>query len=57
MEPRARYFDLIREMRDRYDHRLRLVQYARQHGIKAGARNQPIAPTRRFEIPLVAEAA
>jgi transposase len=38
MDPPARYFDLIREMRDAYNHRLRLVQYARQHGIKAAAR-------------------
>src|ERR1700736_1623694 len=34
----ARYFDLVREMRDAYNHRLRLVQYARQHGIKPTAR-------------------
>lgn len=38
MDPPARYFDLIREMRDRYNHCLRLVQYARQSGIKAAAR-------------------
>ena len=38
MEPPVRYFDLIREMRDRYNHRLRLVQYARRCGIKAAAR-------------------
>src|SRR6266478_1537908 len=34
----ARYFDLVREMRDAYNHRLRLVQSARQHGIKPTAR-------------------
>jgi transposase len=34
----ARYFDLVREMRDAYNHRLRLVQFARQHGIKPAAR-------------------
>src|SRR5216684_7324854 len=34
----ARYFDLVREMRDAYNHRLRLVQFARQHGIKPTAR-------------------
>ncbi len=34
----ARYFDLVREMRDAYNHRLRLVQYARQYGIKPTAR-------------------
>ena len=38
MEPPVRYFDLIREMRDRYNHRLRLVQYARRGGIKPAAR-------------------
>ena len=31
-------FDLVREMRDAYNHRLRLVQHARQHGIKPAAR-------------------
>jgi len=34
----APYYDLIREMRDAYNHRLRLVQYARGHGIKPAAR-------------------
>src|SRR5580692_7607946 len=34
----APYFDLVREMRDAYNHRLRLVQHARQHGIKPAAR-------------------
>src|SRR6266436_9854514 len=34
----APYFDLVREMRDAYNHRLRLVQHARQHGIKPTAR-------------------
>ena len=34
----ARYFDLVREMRDAYNHRLRLVESARQRGIKATAR-------------------
>src|SRR5580692_901203 len=33
----APYFDLVREMRDAYNHRLRLVQHARQHGIKPAA--------------------
>jgi transposase len=36
--PIARYFALIREMRDAYNHRLRLVQHARQYGIKPTAR-------------------
>ena len=31
-------FDLVREMKDAYNHRLQLVQYARQHGIKPTAR-------------------
>src|SRR5258708_12428630 len=34
----TRYFDLVREMRDAYNHRLRLVQHARQRGIKPTAR-------------------
>ncbi len=34
----ARYFDLVREMRDAYNHRLRLVESAQQRGIKATAR-------------------
>ena len=34
----ARYFDLVREMRDAYNHRLRLVESARQRGIKPTAR-------------------
>ncbi len=34
----ARYFDLVREMRDAYNHRLRLVESARQHGRKPTVR-------------------
>lgn len=34
----AVYFDLIREMKDAYNHRLRLVESARQRGIKSTAR-------------------
>lgn len=34
----ARYFDLIREMRNAYNHRLRLVESVRQRGIKPTAR-------------------
>lgn len=34
----APYFDLIREMRDAYNHRLRLVESARARGIKPTAR-------------------
>jgi transposase len=34
----ARYFDLIREMRDAYNHRLRLVESVRQRGVKPTAR-------------------
>jgi hypothetical protein len=34
----APYFDLVREMKDAYNHRLRLVQSARQIGIKPSAR-------------------
>jgi transposase len=51
----APYYDLVREMRDAYNHRLRLVEYARQHGLKAAARAfQTTRPTvrkwlRRFQ--------
>lgn len=34
----ARYFDLVREMKDAYNHRLRLVESARQRGVKPTAR-------------------
>jgi transposase len=34
----APYYDLVGEMRDAYNHRLRLVEYARQHGLKPAAR-------------------
>jgi transposase len=34
----APYFDLVREMKNAYNHRLRLVQHARQLGIKPTAR-------------------
>jgi transposase len=34
----ARYFDLVREMRNAYNHRLRLAESAQQRGIKATAR-------------------
>ena len=44
----APYFDLIREMKDAYNHRLRLVDYARRNGIKATARLfQTTVPTVR----------
>lgn len=38
MAAAARYFALIREMKDAYNHRLRLVESARQRGIKPTAR-------------------
>src|SRR3972149_6471556 len=34
----VRYFDLIREMKNAFNHRLRLVTYARPPGLKAAAR-------------------
>ncbi len=34
----ARYYDLVREMRDAFNHRLRMVQHVRQHGLKPTAR-------------------
>lgn len=46
MSSPAPYFDLIREMKNAYNHRLRLVAHARQHGIKATALLfQTIVPT------------
>jgi transposase len=38
MSPPASYFDLIREMKNAFNHRLRLVICARQQGVKAAAR-------------------
>src|SRR5437763_2978283 len=38
MATSARYFDLLREMKNAYNHRLRLVESARQRGIKPTAR-------------------
>jgi transposase len=44
----APYYDLIREMQDAYNHRLRLVDYARHNGSKAAARAfQTTIPTVR----------
>jgi hypothetical protein len=34
----ARYFDLVREMKNAYNHRLRLVESVRARGIKPTAR-------------------
>jgi hypothetical protein len=34
----VRYFDLVREMKDAYNHRLRLVESAKRIGIKPTAR-------------------
>jgi transposase-like protein len=34
----VRYFDLVREMKDAYNHRLRLVESAQQRGVKPTAR-------------------
>ena len=34
----ARHFDLVREMKNAYNHRLRLVESAQQRGIKPTAR-------------------
>src|SRR6202790_5539721 len=38
MATSARYFDLVREMKDAYNHRLRLVESAKRRGIKPTAR-------------------
>ena len=41
------YFDVVREMKNAFNYRLRLVMDARQHGIKAAAR------TYRTTVPSV----
>jgi transposase-like protein len=38
MAASARYFDLVREMKNAYNHRLRLVEAVRERGIKPTAR-------------------
>ena len=38
MATSARYFDLVREMKNAYNHRLRLVESVRERGIKPTAR-------------------
>ena len=38
MDSPALYFDLVREMKDAYNHRLRLAESAKQRGIKSTAR-------------------
>src|SRR5260370_6980095 len=38
MAATARYFDLVREMKNAYNHRLRLVESVRERGIKPTAR-------------------
>ena len=38
MPTSARYFDLVREMKNAYNHRLRLVESAKERGIKPTAR-------------------
>jgi hypothetical protein len=50
MDPAARYYDLVREMSDPYNHRLRLVESARQRGIKPPARlfASTVAPVRKW---------
>jgi hypothetical protein len=46
----ARYFDLVREMKDAYNHRLRLVESAKRIGIKPTARRcTTTAPTVRMD--------
>jgi transposase len=55
--PPLRYFELIRQMKNPFDYRLCLVDYARQDGIKAAARAfQTTVPTvrkwlRRYRAP------
>ena len=57
MATSARHFDLLREMKDAYNHRLRLVESAKQRGLKPTARLfATTVPTvrkwlRRFQQP------
>jgi len=52
----VRYYDLIRDMKNPFNHRLRLVAYARQKGIKAAAREfHTTAPTVRKWVRRQAE--
>ncbi|MGB7593428.1 MAG: hypothetical protein WCD04_16040 [Terriglobia bacterium] len=45
------YFDLVRQMKNPLDYRLRLVTYARRHGIKVAARDfQTTVPTERKRL-------
>jgi hypothetical protein len=46
----VRYYDLIRDMKNPFNHRLRLVAYARQKGIKAPARefHTTVPPVRKW---------
>ena len=45
----ARYFDLIREMKNPFNHRLRLIESVRRRGIKATARLFATEPLDRGE--------
>jgi transposase len=38
MSPPVPYFEVVRQMKNAFNYRLRLVTHARQHGIKAAAR-------------------
>ncbi len=44
------YFDVVREMKNAFNYRLQLVTYARQHGIKAAAREYrtPVLTVRKW---------
>ena len=55
MATSARYFDLVREMKNAYSHRLRLVESAQQRGIKPTARLfATTVPTVQVAAPLPA---
>ncbi|OFW29827.1 MAG: hypothetical protein A3J28_04945 [Acidobacteria bacterium RIFCSPLOWO2_12_FULL_60_22] len=56
MSSPAPYFDLVREMKDAYNHRLRLVDYARQNGIRAAAREDFLLTTFPITNPFFAGA-
>ena len=50
MPPPVPYFDVVRQLKNAFNYRLRLVTHARQHGIKAAAGflHYPVPPVREW---------
>jgi hypothetical protein len=51
MRPSDAYYDRIREMKNPFNHRLRLVDYAHEHSLKAMARKKrhPVVQAATYE--------